>query len=72
MKLIDKIRAMSVEELADFLIISGETTDSDENDEGVMYEYSVSCWLTPWGIYPEWWSREDVKAVVIDILLSGG
>ena len=69
MRLIDKIRAMSVEELADFLITLSKTVYYDEDDE---WEYVVSSWVTPWDTYPGWWSRDDVKAVVVDILLHGG
>ena len=71
-RLIDKIRQMSTEELAELLIIEGEETDEYEDDDGGMSSYSVSCWYTPWGKYPHWWSRDDVREVTVELLVSEG
>ena len=72
MRLIDKIRSMSPDQLADFLIIKGETTYDDENEDGRLVSYSEDCWITPWGEYPHWWNYLDVKESVIEKLMSGG
>lgn len=67
---INKIRAMSVEELAKFLMIYGEATDYDYDYDENIYEYSVGCWYTPFGQYPDYWSEEDVLQETIKNLLK--
>lgn len=69
MNLYDKIKQMSVNEVADLLIIDGETIDSDENEFGEFYDYVEPCWYTPFGKYPGWYSREDVKSDIVNKLL---
>ena len=68
MKEIDKIRSMSVEELASFLTIYGITSEMDEDAEGNYYSYETGCWYTPYGEFPGWYSKEDViQAVTIHL-----
>ena len=69
-KMIDKIRQMSIEEMANFLIIEGEITDEDEAYDGSMKTYSESCYYTPFGVIPGWKHREDVVEEVIENLLA--
>lgn len=69
MNLYDKIKQMSVEKLANLLVIDGETIDSDENEFGEFYDYVEPCWYTPFGKYPGWHSKEDVVYDVTKKLL---
>ena len=64
MTLIEKIKTMSPSELAKFMIVPGEVTDTDEDYNGDTYQFMEYCYYTPFGIYTGWWSEDDV---IIDI-----
>ena len=69
-RMIDKIRQMSVEELAKFLIVEGEESDWDEDGNGDIYTYTMPCYYTPFGSFPHWYSEEEAAEEVIKHLLS--
>lgn len=64
----EKIKNMSVEELADFLIIPGEITEVDEDIDGNTYTYTDYCYYTPIETFPRWFTEVDVKEEMIDWL----
>ena len=64
MNMIDRIRTMTIEELAKFLIIKGVEEDEDESYDGSLEVYTTPCYYTPFGVYSGWMHMEDV----IDIL----
>ena len=70
MKMIDRIKAMDVENFAKFLICEGEESDWDEDGNGDIYTYTEPCYCTPFGKYPGWMSEEDVVEQVVRYLLS--
>ena len=72
MKQIDKIRRMSVEELAKFLICSSieEDTDYDWNEQ--PYTITHPCYVTPFCEYSHLWDYTDVLNDTIRILLNEG
>ena len=57
-----------VDKFVEFLIIQGETstTEYDYNDE--PYELKETIWHTPFGNYPCWWSYDDVKYEIKELL----
>ena len=65
---IDKIKKMDEDELAEMLIYEGETEEIDYDWDDSPYTYTVSCWYTPIGEFPHWFSREDVKEEILEWL----
>ena len=70
MNMIDRIRTMTIEELAKFLIIKGVEEDEDESYDGSLEVYTTTCYYTPFGVYSGWMHMEDVMEDVIDILMA--
>ena len=70
MRMIDKIRAMSVEELAKFLIILGSGTDVDYDWDENAIEVPTTVWYTPFGEFDGYLDEEDVIEDVTRYLLS--
>lgn len=65
---LEKIRNMSGEELASFLIVSGETIDVDYDEDDCVKEVPTSVWYTPFRTFPGWYSREEVVEKVCAFL----
>ena len=67
---IDKIKKMSPENLAKFLIRRVHSTevcyDYDENP----FERVVDVWVTPFETFPGWWPKEEVVDDVVKYLLE--
>ena len=67
MRTIDKIRAMSVEELAEFLVVLGSGTDIDYDWDENAIEVPTTVW---YGEFDGYLDKEDVVEEVIRYLLS--
>lgn len=62
------IKNMSIDELADVLIIPGEIEVTDYDQEEELYTRTESCWYTPVDVYEGWYSKDDVKKFVLEWL----
>ena len=69
-KMIDKIRQMSVEEMAEFLVVLGSGTDIDYDWDENAIEVPTTVWYTPFGEFDGYLDEEDVVKEVIRYLLS--
>lgn len=56
----ERIRSMSIEELAKFLIVESTEEDVDYDWDENAYMVTHSCYATPFDSYPYYWSYEDV------------
>ena len=60
MKKIDKIRLMSIEDLAKFLICESIEEDVDYDYDEEAYITTNMCYVTPFCTYPHWYDYDDV------------
>ena len=60
MKTIDKIRLMSIEDLAKFLICESIEEDVDYDYDEEAYITTHTCYVTPFCSYPYWYDYDDV------------
>ena len=61
---------MTIEELANFLIVPGEESDIDYDWDENSYLVTHDCWYTPIGVYPNFWNKSDVLEEIIKYLES--
>ena len=66
----NKIKNMTIEQMAEFLISSCETIETDYDYDDNIIERPVSYWHTPYKDFPDWYNREEVVEEVINWLLS--
>lgn len=70
MTVYDKIQKMSIEKLAEFLIMNSIEEDVCYDLDENAYTVNYYCYATPFGQYPTYWSYDDVKEDTIKILMS--
>lgn len=64
----EKIKNMSVEELAELLIIPGEVTEIDYDYDDNEYTRIDYCYYTPIETFPHWLTETDVKEEIVEWL----
>lgn len=65
-----KIKNMTIDQMAEFLISSCETIENDYDYDDNIIERPVSYWHTPYKDFPSWYNREEVVEEVVSWLLT--